>query len=418
MPDLSCDLVLRGAHLAGHEDLVDVAVANGQIQTIGPRLKVRGRRDIAVESRVLSSGFVDLHMHLDKALTVEFRPNRSGTLDEARQIFLEYKAAATVETIAARARKLARMALGHGTTALRTHADVDRTWGLRSVEALIGVREAFRGVLDIQVVAFPTGYMDVLDDEGLTAVRRALEMGADLVGGLPTLSKDPVRHCDRLLSLAREYDRDVDMHVDESGNPTDLAILEVCHATRKHRHEGRVSVGHLCSLEAVEPGKANEIIAQIADAGITVISLPSCNLYLQGRDDTTCIRRGVTRVRAMLDRGINVCYASDNIRDAFNPFGNADMLEVGLIMAHAAHMGDRAGLRHVAAMGTLNPGRTFYRGRPHGLTVGAPADLVVLDETDPDQVIVTQPDRLKVYKAGRLVAENNPLSVLHTSPSA
>jgi cytosine deaminase len=356
-------------------------------------------------------------MHLDKALTAEFRPNRSGTLEEARQIFRDYKPKATMEDIAGRARRLARMALRHGTTALRTHADVDHSWGLRSVEALLGVREAFRGVLDIQVVAFPTGYMDVLDDEGLGKMRRALEMGADLVGGLPTLSKDPARHCDRLLALAREFDRDVDMHVDESGDPNDLAILELCRATRRHQWEGRVTAGHLCSLEAVEPAKANEVISQIADAGITVVSLPSCNLYLQGREDTTCVRRGVTRVREMLERGINVCYASDNVRDAFNPFGNADMLEVGLIMAHAAHMGDLEGFRRVVEMGTVNPARTFHRGRPVGLTVGVSADLVVLDETDPDQVIVTQPERLKVYKAGRLVAENEQRSTLLAAPS-
>ena len=110
-------------------------------------------------------------------------------------------------------------------------------------------------------------------------------MGADLVGGVPTLSKDPATHCDRLLALAREYDRDVDMHVDESGNPNDLAILELCRATRKHRWEGRVTAGHLCSLDALEPQQAADIIAQIADAGITVVSLPSCNLYLQGRTD-------------------------------------------------------------------------------------------------------------------------------------
>jgi cytosine deaminase len=413
MTDATCDLLFRDARVLGHESTVDVAVSDGRIHAIGSHLEAAAREAVHLEGRVLSPGFVDLHMHLDKALTVEFRPNRSGTLDEARQIFRDYKAAASGEEIAARARRLARMALRHGSTAIRTHADVDMAWGLRSVEALLGVREAFRGVLDIQVVAFPTGYMDVLDNEGLARVRRALELGADLVGGLPTLSKDPATHCDRLLALAREFDRDVDMHVDESGDPNDLAIVELCRAVRRHRWEGRVTAGHLCSLEAIEPAKAKEIISQIADAGITVVSLPSCNLYLQGRHDTTCIRRGVTRVRAMLERGVNVCYASDNVRDAFNPFGNADMLEVGLIMAHAAHMGDLEGLRKVVEMGTLNPARSFYRGKAVGVAVGAPADLVVLDETDPDQLIVTHPERLKVYKSGRPVAENERHSQIH-----
>ena len=417
MTQTTCDLLFRDARVLGREGLVDVAVAGGRIQAVGPGLEAAAPETVRVDGRVLSPGFVDLHMHLDKALTVEFRPNTSGTLDEARQIFRDYKATATVEDIAARARRLARMALRHGTTALRTHADVDRSWGHRSVEALLGVRAAFRGVLDIQVVAFPTGYMDVLDDEGLGMVRRALEMGADLVGGLPTVSHDPAKHCDRLLALAREFDRDVDMHVDESGDPNDLAILELCRATKRHRWEGRVTAGHLCSLEAVQPAKAKEIIGQIADAGITVVSLPSCNLYLQGRQDATCIRRGVTRVRAMLHGGVNTCYASDNVRDAFNPFGNADMLQVGLILAHAAHMGDLDGLRKVVEMGTVNPARAFYRGKPVGLAVGAPADIVVLDETNPDQVVVTQPERLKVYKAARLVAENTRRSALPGDPA-
>ena len=415
--ETTCDLILRDARVPGRDAPVDVAVAGGSIRAIEPRLAAPAREEVRADGRVAVPGFVDLHMHLDKGLTLDFRPNASGTLDEARRIFRDYKATATVEDIAARARRLVRMALRHGTTALRTHADVDRGWGLRSVEALLGVREAFRGVVDIQVVAFPTGYMDVLDDEGLGTVRRALEMGADLVGGLPTLSKNPPAHCDRLVALASEFDRDVDMHVDESGDPNDLAILELCHATKRHHWEGRVTAGHLCSLEAVEPAKANEIIAQIADAGITVVSLPSCNLYLQGRQDATCIRRGVTRVRAMLDRGVNVCYASDNVRDAFNPFGNADMLEVGLILAHAAHMGDLEGLRQVVAMGTVNPARAFYRGQTQGVAVGAAADLVLLDETDLDQVVVTQPERLKVYKAGRLVAETERRSALPGAPT-
>jgi cytosine deaminase len=415
--DTPFDLVFREARLSGHDDLVDVAIVDGRIQTIGPQLEGPRRGELHVDGRILSPGFVDLHMHLDKALTTEFRPNVSGTLDEARRIFRDYKASATVEDIAARARKLARMALRHGTTAIRTHADVDQNWGLRSVEALLAVRDAFRGVLDLQVVAFPTGFMDVLDDEGLGTVRRALEMGADLVGGLPTFSKDPARHCDRLLALAREFDRDVDMHVDESGNPDDLAIVELCRATRAHGYEGRVTAGHLCSLGAVEPARADEVIAQIADAGITVVTLPSCNLYLQGREDLTRVRRGVTRVRQMLERGITVCYASDNVRDAFNPFGNADMLEGGLLMAHAAHLGDLAGFRHVLAMATTNPGRAFYRGKPHALAPGAPADLVILDETDPDRIMVTQPEKLKVYKAGRLVAENERRSRLSGGPS-
>jgi cytosine/creatinine deaminase len=120
----------------------------------------------------------------------------------------------------------------------------------------------------------------------------------------------------------------------------------------------------------------------------------------------------------MMERGVNVSYASDNVRDAFNPFGNADMLEVGLIMAHAAHLGDLVGLRRVVEMGTVNPARSFYRGKTVGIAVGAPADLVVLDETDPDQTIVTQPERLKVYKAGRLVAENERRPTLLGVPRA
>lgn len=418
MTGITCDLVLRGGRVPWQDAPVDLAVAAGRIRAMGPRLNATAPEEVQLGGCVLLPGFVDVHMHLDKALTAHFRPNRSGTLAEARRIFPQYKASATVEDIAARATRLVRMALRHGTTAIRTHADVDRIWGTRSVEALLGVREAFRGLVDIQVVAFPTSYVDALDAGDVTLLRRALDLGADLVGGLPTLSKDPSKHCDLLLSLAREYDRDIDMHVDESGHPGDLAILELCRATRQHQWEGRVTAGHLCSLEAVDPAQAAEVIRQIIDAGITVVTLPSCNLYLQGRDDVTCVRRGITRVRAMLERGVNVCYASDNVRDVFNPFGNADMLEVGLILAHAGHLGDAAGLRQVIEMGTLNPGRTFYRNRAHGLAVGAPADLVVLDETELDQVVITQPERLKVYKAGRLVAENDRRSTLHGVPGA
>ena len=385
---------------------MDLRLEGGKIAGIAPsaeRVHARGAEAIDLEGRVAIPGFVDAHMHLDKGMVSARAVNRSGTLAEALRRMKEAKKDFGFEDTRRRARRQIEMAIGNGTTAIRTHVDIDFTVGLVGIEALRALREQLQGAITLQLVALPHGDL-VSSRRFLRLFRRAIEL-SDLIGGIPRPGDR--KSLDRLFDLAREFDRDLDLHVDETDAPTPLAIRDVARKTMKVGFEGRVTVGHLCALSSLPPRGAQEMIARIRDAGINVITLPSTNLHLQGRADARSPRRGITRVKEMLAAGIPVAYASDNIRDGFNPFGNADMMEVGLLLAHGAQMGTPNELLTVLDMGTETAGRIFYRRQHYGLRAGHEADLVVLDTKDLGDAIVCRPTRRWVFKGGKLVARTS-----------
>ncbi|MFQ5912144.1 MAG: amidohydrolase family protein [Nitrospinota bacterium] len=404
-------LLLRRARVKGHEDLVDLRVEQGRIAEIAPTnggAEARPAEVIDVEGRLVVPGFVDAHLHLDKGLVSDRVLNRSGTLAEALQVMRKTKEGFTFEDIRDRARRQIEMAVSNGSTALRSHFDLDSAVGLLGAEALRALRDELKDLVTLQLVALP--HEDpTASPEFLKLLKGAIEL-SDLIGGAPRPGDE--KFVDLLFDLAREYDRDLDLHVDEKDEPEPLAIRYVARKTMKEGYEGRVTAGHLCALSSLEPGVSRDVVSQIRDAGLNVITLPSTNLHIQGRGDDRSPRRGVTRVKEMLDEGIPVAYASDNLRDGFTPFGNADMLEVGLILAHAAHMGTSEGLRAILDMGTETAGRIFYRNDNYGVHVGNDADLVVLDTESFEKAIVTQPDRVRVFKKGRLVARSSTVKEL------
>ena len=391
--------VIRNARVDGQPGLVDIALEDDRINGLVSASSTPGLRVIDAGGRIVLPGFVDSHMHLDKAFTLEDAPNHSGTLDEAVAIFRDRKKKFTPEDLKGRARRLAEMASSHGTTALRTHADVEETVGLMGLAALLEVKEEFAGRVDIQVVAFPSiGSLDKEANREL--LEEALRLGADVVGGNPTRDADHIRHIDAVFALAQKYDRPIDMHVDESDNPKDLALEYLAEKTLREGYRGKVAAGHCCSLAAVDDGTAGRVIEKVREADISVITLPSCNLYLQGRRDRYPIRRGLTRVKELLAAGVNVAYASDNVKDPFNPFGKADMLQIAHLTAHAAHLGGMEEQRTVLRMGTYHAARVLGLDR-YGLSPGCRADLTMLDTRSFQDVIADQPNRVLVFKDGK-----------------
>lgn len=396
MPTVDC--VLRGARVADGAPLQDLAIDQGRITAIGERLPHQGRQEIRLEGRVVLSGFVDLHMHLDKALTVQDCPNPAGTLDGAVAAMATRKAAMTKDDIIARATRLVEMALRAGTCALRTHADVDDAVGLRGVEALLEVRDAYRGRARIQVVAFPSGRFRWERAEQRALVREALSLGADVLGGVPWRADDPRRQIDELFALAQEFDRDLDLHVDETDDPRTLTLEYLAEKTVREGYQGRVCAGHCCTLAVVDDQTAHRVIQKVREAGITVITNPATNLYLQGRRGHPQWR-GLTRVRELLQAGVNLAVASDNVRDPFNPFGRADLLEIALLLALAAQLGSPEEQAAALAMATTNPARAMGL-RDYGLVEGARADLVVLETHSVADVLADQPMRVGVMVGG------------------
>jgi len=408
------DLLIRNGRLSDGTRDVGVAVDHGRIVDIGVGLDLPASRALDAGDGLIIPGFVESHMHLDIALMNDpERPGRPAPFRlpvELNRAMEARRLAFTREDIEDRATRALALATRHGVTALRAQCHVDATVGLKHLESLLRVREAVRDHVTVQIVAFPQqGLVD--QPATLDLFREAFRLGADAMGCASNLDPRVTdntgvrRHIEIALALAIEHDVDLDTHAD-MGLPTDVTLddLEVVYLAQRARevgYEGRVTAGHVCALDSAEPAVAEAAIAQISEARISVISQP--DLYRLGRTDTRGVRRGLTRVKQLLAGGVNVAFASNNVRDAFRPLGNLNLLEEGLILAYGAHMDTVAELEALLRMCTENAARAL-RLDHYGLAVGNLADLVVLDAPTPSAALVDQAEKRFVLKTGRLIA--------------
>jgi cytosine deaminase len=335
------------------------------------------------------------------------RPNVSGTLDEAIEIIWERKRAYTVEEIAERAGRVIRSALANGVTRIRSHVDVDNIGGLRPLEGVAEARRRHSDVMDIQIVAFPQE--GILKNGGTEKLMwQAMEAGADVVGGMPFNEKHPqdsARHISIAFEIAKAFDADIDMHVDETDDVGARTLEMLAEQTMEHGWQGRVTAGHTCALAGYSEDYANAVIALVREAKIHMITNPATNLMLQGRLDAQPKRRGITRVKELLAEGINVSFGQDCVKDTFYPFGRVDPLEVGLIAAHAAHMSMPQEIEQVFDMQT-NAAAKVMRLADYGFEPGCTADLVILDAGNASEALCKQAVRSAVIKNGRVIVEN------------
>jgi cytosine deaminase len=330
----------------------------------------------------------------------------------------------TREDIERRAGTALGLASRHGVTAVRAQCHVDTEVGLKHVEALQSVKEKYAGRVNLQIVAFPQQGLQRYPNT-VALFREAFRVGADVMGGASNLDSDPLGnvdvkgHIDTAFKLAMELDVDLDIHAD-LGIPDQVELddLEVVHIARRaieYGYQGRVTAGHVCALDSALPEVAEQAIELIKEAGLSVVSQP--DLYRLGRGDTHHVRRGLTRVKQLLAAGVNVTYASNNVRDAFRPLGNFDLLEEGLILAYGAHMDTVEELNALLQMSTYN-GAKALRLQGYGLEKGCKADLVVLDAPSAPAALVGQVEKLYVFKAGRLMAANQVVNQLYNGTLA
>lgn len=404
------DLLIKQAKLPDREGLVDVAIQDGRIVDIQPQISGEAKEGIEARGRFLSPGFIDAHTHLEKALTGE--GVEVNSLVEAIATFKKGYAGITKEDFMARAKKVVAMAVKNGTTALRTHIYVDQVIGTRAIEAILAVKEEVKNLVDIQVVAMPTNESYIITPELFELTEKAIALGVDLLGGAPHLSKQPEAYIDTIFELALKYNLPIDFHVDEADEPIVYTLEYIAEKTISTGMEGKVTAGHCTSLAAVPDEVAKRVIAKCARSQLHIVTLPSCNLYLMGRKDKQPQRRGVTRVREFLQAGVNVAYASDNIRDPFRPYGNADMLEEGLLTAQVLQMGTPKELETVFRMGTYNPAKALGL-QDYGVQVGCKADLVLLDASSASEAIINQATRAYVIKSGKIVAKTVVEQILY-----
>ena len=372
----------------------------------GPGGEARAARVIECGGRLVTPGLVDAHIHLDKALLSSRAPSVEGSLAEAIRVTGAAKRGFTVDDIRARARAVLDLAVRSGTTAMRSHVEVDPIVGLKGLEALRTLRHEYAPALELQLCAFAQeGIVQAPGTEALLA--RALREGADLVGGCPYNDTDPRAHVDAIFRLAREFGVDADFHTDFFDEPEHLHVRYICEQTVRLGWEGRVAVGHLTELAALAPAEQDAVIAELRAARVGVIVLPATDLYLMGRRDERNPRRGLAPVKRLLAAGVPVAAASNNVRNAFTPVGNADLALMGVLIAVGAHMGARAELGQVLAMLTTEPAR-ILRLEGHGLALRSRADLVVWDAASLDEAVGALAPRAYVIKSGRVTVEHRP----------
>ena len=399
-------LLIKNARLRDQDQLHDILIEKDRIEQIAPHIDAPEVEVIDARGNLTTPSLIDPHIHLDKVNILDVvRPNETGTLKEAIEIIWAKKQTYTDEDILTRSEDVVLRALKNGTLNIRTHVDVDTIGGLKPLQGILKLKEKYRGLVDIQIVAFPQE--GIIKDPGCEdLLYQAMELGADVIGGMPANEATPDdsrAHVKIIFDIAEKYDCDVDMHVDETDDPFYRTLEMVADETIRRGWHSRVTAGHTCALAAYDDHYAGYVIQKLRQAQIHMITNPVTNLMLQGRNDKQPIRRGITRVKELLEAGLLVSFGQDCVSDTFYPLGSADMLQVANVTAHAAQMSLPDEIKKVYDMITGDAAAVIGL-EDYGLKVGSKADLIVLDVATERDAIRLAPARLFVIKNGRIVA--------------
>ena len=403
------DLLVRAGRLPAGGTTVDIAVKDGRIVEIRPGIDAPAARVIDAGGRLVAPPFADPHFHMDATLSLGLpRLNRSGTLLEGIALWGELKPLLTPEAVMDRALRYCDLAVSQGLLSIRTHVDVcdDR---LTAVEALVEVRRRVAPYIDLQLVAFPQDglYRDPTAHRNLI---RALDMGVDVVGGIPHFERTMQAGADSvraLCEIAAERGLPVDLHCDESDDPLSRHIETLAAETVRLGLQGRVVGSHCTSMHSMDNYYASKLIPLIAEAQVHIVPNPLINITLQGRSDTYPRRRGMTRVPELRAAGVNVAFGQDCTMDPWYPLGSADMLEVAHMGIHAAPMTSREAMAWAFTSVTVNGHLAMGLPDPT-LRVGGAATMVILQARDQIEAVRMKATRLAVIRDGRVLAETAP----------
>jgi len=401
-------LLITDATLPDGRTRQRVLIDQGRFAAIGPDLPTpEGAEVVDAQGWLLSPPFVDAHFHMDATLSLGLpRLNVSGTLLEGIALWGELKPHLTQEALVERALRYCDWAVAKGLLAIRSHVDVCDA-RLLAVEALLHVRERVKPYLDLQLVAFPQD--GVLRSPGaLDNLKRALDMGVDVVGGIPHFERtmaDGAESVKILCELAAERGLAVDMHCDESDDPLSRHVETLAFHTRRLGLQGRVTGSHLTSMHSMDNYYVSKLIPLMREAGLHAVANPLINITLQGRHDSYPKRRGMTRVPELMAAGINVGFGHDCVMDPWYPMGSGDMLEVAQMGLHVAQMTSLDGMRACFDAVTVNNARVLGLA-DYGLEVGRSADCVLLQACSPIEAIRLRAHRLWVMRRGKVIARS------------
>ncbi|MDD0815079.1 amidohydrolase family protein [Curvibacter sp. HBC28] len=400
------DLLIQHATLPDGRQDQSIAVQNGRIVDVAPGLHAPAHDTLDAQGLLLSPPFVDAHFHLDSALSYgQPRVNQSGTLLEGIALWGELKPHLTHDAIVERALRYCDWAVGRGLLAIRSHVDVcdDR---LLAVQALLQVKRQVAPYLDLQLVAFPQDGV-LRSPTALANLKRALDLGVEVVGGIPHFERTMAQGSDSvqlLCELAAERGLLVDMHCDESDDPMSRHVETLALHTQRLGLQGRVTGSHLTSMHSMDNYYVSKLLALMAEADLGVVANPLINITLQGRHDSYPKRRGMTRVPEQLAAGLTVAFGQDCVMDPWYSLGSGDLLEVASMGLHVAQMTSQAAMRQCFEAITTAPARLLHL-KDYGLAPGCHADFVLLDARDPVEALRLKPARLRVYRRGQCIAQ-------------
>jgi cytosine deaminase len=391
------DVVITGARLAGIVGPVDIGIENGRIAAIAPRLDGDGPRETA-GGALAFPGFVESHIHLDKACILDRSHIHEGTLAEAVRETGAAKAAFTVEDVYARASRVLEKAILHGTMRLRTFVEIDPRAGFRSFDAILRLKQDYAFAVDIEICAF---VQEGLTQEMATCAMldEALRRGADLVGGCPYTDPDPCEHVRLVFDLAEKHGVAVDFHLDFDLDPANSGMPAVIAETMTRGYGGRVSIGHVTKLAAMAPAEVAAAARRLADAGIGLTVLPATDLFLMGRGIERLVPRGLAPAAMLHRHGVVTSVASNNILNPFTPYGDASLGRMANLYANIAQLSRDEDLADAFAMVTSEAARLL--GADYGLAAGAAADIVLIDAPDPVSAVREIAPVIAGWKAGR-----------------
>jgi cytosine deaminase len=404
------DFVLHNARLPNEPDrTVDIGIAAGKIAAIENRLSADAE-SIDLGDRLAAPGFVETHLHLDKSCILDRCHASKGDLDEAIQQVAQAKASFTPEDVYRRAKRTLERCILNGTTHIRTHLEVDPGIGLKGLEGVLPLVKEYAWAVDLEICVFPQE--GLLNNPGTEALMlEALRQSGGVIGACPYTDSDPHGQIDRIFTLAREHDLDIDMHLDFTLDPANMDLLYVCRRAEDFKYGGRVTIGHVTKLSALEPGKFAETAKRLQSAGVALTALPSTDVYLTGRDHDHSVPRGVTSAHKLLHHGVNCSLATNNVLNPFTPFGDCSLLRMANLYANVAQVGTASDIAECFHMVTSRAAQLMNLSG-YGLKVGNDADIVVLDCETIHAAVRELAPVLHVFKRGRRTVTRQP-AVLH-----
>lgn len=397
---MSLERIIRNARLLDGRT-VDIGVAAGRIAAVEAGLAADAPA-LDAGGRLVIPGLVETHVHLDKTCIMDRCQAAEGSVAEAVRLTSAAKKTFTPEDVYARGRQTLERAIGWGTTRMRTHVEVDPGIGMRGFEGVQQLARDYAWGIDVELCVFPQE--GLLNNPGTDELLvEGLRRGARVIGAVPYIDTDPRGQIDRVFEIAREFDADIDMHLDMGDTAEGMQVEYVCRKTEEFGWGGRVAVGHVTQLSLVPPERFAAIARTLASAGVALAVLPATDLYLMGRNHTHAIPRGVVTAEPLRAAGVCCSISTNNVLNPFTPYGDANLLRMANLYANVCHVARPADLAGCLDMVTTGAARMLRV--PYGVAVGAAADLVLLDADDPAMAVAALAQPLWGMKAGRMSFE-------------